>query len=100
MPEIPPTLRQRLRQAKQEHVLAFWDRLDDAQRRELIEQLENIDLDELSRLYSLPERKDSVPGPEHITPIARPESAGIERSRPLGEQALRAGQVAVLVVAG
>src|SRR5207248_992381 len=102
MLSVPEELRQRLRQHGQEHVLAFWDRLDDNQRRELLSQLEALDLDLLRRLYARRDENEEVPSPDRIGPVpviphSTPQDA--ERRR-LGEEALRKGEVAALVVAG
>ena len=51
MTHVPGELRDRLRRHRQEHVLAFWDRLDDGQRRELVAQLQALDFEQLGRLY-------------------------------------------------
>ena len=52
MQTVPSELRQRLRKHGQEHALAWWDRLNDAERRGLIEQLQSIDLEQLSQLFA------------------------------------------------
>jgi len=103
MTEIPADLRQRLESHGQQHVLARWAKLDAASRSELLGQLEKIDLDELMQLYA---RRDKpgheVPTADRIAPIPyiphdAPDNAA---RRAEGESALRAGQVAVLLVAG
>jgi len=99
---VPDDLRHKLQQHKQEHVLAWWDRLDDAGRRGLVEQLQAIDLDQLAQLYAQRERTYQVPDSSHIKPIAivpadAPDNAAM---RWAGEEALRRGEVAVLIVAG
>src|SRR5262245_18813162 len=48
---FPNDLRQRLRQYGQEHVLAWWDRLGEDERRGLVAQLNALDLDELAALF-------------------------------------------------
>jgi len=98
---VPEGLRQRLRQHGQEHVLAFWDRLDDPQRRELLAELEALDLDLLSRLYAERDRAWPVPALESIAPVPVTHLDPADRkTRALGEEALRRGEVAALVVAG
>lgn len=101
MQSVPTSLKQRLEQYHQEQVLAWWDRLNDEQRRRLVQQLEKIDLEKLQRLYSrrdetyqLPSRERIVPAPVVRLHDERP------RARVTGENALRAGKVAVLLVAG
>jgi UDP-N-acetylglucosamine/UDP-N-acetylgalactosamine diphosphorylase len=101
MVTVPEDLRRRLRQFGQEHVLAWWDALSDPVRRSFLEQLNRLDLEELQRLYAQRDQVFPLPAPERIQPIPVVSAAAIEpETRQLGEEALRQGQVAVLVVAG
>ena len=52
MTTIPADILRRVRQHGQEHILAWWDKLDETQARELIDQLQGIDFDLLDRLYA------------------------------------------------
>src|SRR5262249_50061603 len=101
MSTVPTDLRQRLQQYGQEHVLAWWDQLADTERQELLDQLRRLDLEQLRQLYSQRDKTYSLPAPEQIAPIpvVRPEAGGAAARR-LGEEALRRGEVAVLMVAG
>jgi UDP-N-acetylglucosamine/UDP-N-acetylgalactosamine diphosphorylase len=101
MVSVPKDLRERLQQFGQEHVLHWWDRLNDQERRELIEQLQAIDLDQLRQLYAKRDATFPVPAAERIqpVPVARLDP-GDRKTRQRGEEALRGGQVAALVVAG
>src|SRR5947209_6738863 len=101
MTPVPDDLRERLREHGQEHVLAAWDRLEEKQRAELLAQLAALDLDQLRQLYDNREQSFTLPPLDHITPVPvlGPEAANAEVRR-LGEEALRRGEVAVLVVAG
>src|SRR5947209_10111890 len=99
---VPDDLRQRLRQHGQEHVLAWWDRISDAERRELLAQLQGLDLAQLDRLYAERDHASAVPSPGQIAPVPvvpadAPDDATMRQE---GERALRQGEVAVLVVAG
>ncbi|HTU91388.1 MAG TPA: UDPGP type 1 family protein [Gemmataceae bacterium] len=99
---IPAELQQKLRHHQQEHVLAWWDRLDDKERRGLIDQLLSIDLGALTRLYAERDHTYRPPDssrikPLDIVPADAPDNAGM---RAAGEDALRRGEVAALVVAG
>jgi UDP-N-acetylglucosamine/UDP-N-acetylgalactosamine diphosphorylase len=88
----------RLKTHQQEHVLHGWDELPADDRAALVKQLEAIDLAELAALFA---KKDeagaSLPPRDRIAPLAveQPTAEAIE----IGE-ALRRGEVAVLVVAG
>lgn len=99
---VPDDLRQHLRRHQQEHVLAWWDELDDGRRRALLDQLKALDLPRLRQLYEQRDHGFPVPTPEQIKPvpvIPADDPANAARRRQ-GEEALRRGEVAVLVVAG
>jgi UDP-N-acetylglucosamine/UDP-N-acetylgalactosamine diphosphorylase len=102
MQTAPNDLRQRLHKYGQEHVLAWWDRLDDAQRDGLVCQLEAIDFEELSRLHERRTEKAGKVDPARIAPLPQPpqDEAQLAYFHTCGEEAYRAGQVAFLVVAG
>jgi UDP-N-acetylglucosamine/UDP-N-acetylgalactosamine diphosphorylase len=102
MHTVPTDLLQRLRKYGQEHVLAGWDRLDDARRAALVRQVEAIDLDELSRLHQRREQRAEKIDPTRIQPLPQPEldAAQLAYFRTRGEEAYRAGRIAFLVVAG
>lgn len=102
MVTVPDDLRQRLRQYQQEHVLAFWDQLNDEDRSQLLAQLADVDLAQLQALYTRRDKGFPLPLPEKIAPVPvvhrhYPEEAA---DRVLGEESLRRGEVAILVVAG
>jgi UDP-N-acetylglucosamine/UDP-N-acetylgalactosamine diphosphorylase len=98
---VPDDLRQRLRDHGQDHVLAWWERLNGNERQELLGQLRAIDLEQLRRLYAQRDESYVVPGPERIAPIpvTRLDPRDRETQR-AGADALRRGEVAVLLVAG
>jgi UDP-N-acetylglucosamine/UDP-N-acetylgalactosamine diphosphorylase len=101
MVSVPSDLRQRLREHGQEHVLAWWDDLSDDQRRGLLDQVRALDLEQLRRLYGQREKGFALPAAERIQPIAVTRLDPADReTRSLGEEALRRGEVAALVVAG
>jgi UDP-N-acetylglucosamine/UDP-N-acetylgalactosamine diphosphorylase len=98
----PSQLRQKLQQHRQEHVLAWWDQLNDSERRGLIAQLEAIDLERLAQLYAQREHSYQVPDSSRIKPLSivsidAPDNPAMRKA---GEDALRRGEVAALVVAG
>jgi UDP-N-acetylglucosamine/UDP-N-acetylgalactosamine diphosphorylase len=97
----PEELRRRLQQYHQEHVLAFWSQLSEAEQRELVQQLQALDWELLQRLYDQRERPWPVPPRDQLQP---PPVVRLEAQDPSlrteGEAALRQGEVAVLVVAG
>src|SRR6266540_422730 len=98
MVTVPPDLRQRLKTYGQEHVLAWWDRLNDSERQDLLDQLQALDLDELRKLYQQREKTFTLPAAERIRPIPVSRLGADEREvRQRGEEVVRRGEVAVLL---
>lgn len=88
----------------QEHVLAFWKKLSAAERRALLAQIESIDFKSVARMQATLSRKDE-PAParkaEPVPPkVAVLKGAGLKKAVEAGENELKAGRVAVLLVAG
>jgi UDP-N-acetylglucosamine/UDP-N-acetylgalactosamine diphosphorylase len=93
----------------QEHVLAFWPRLSESQREELARQVSVLDMSRLSEmrtaidLLARPVARELAPAPVvELADRAFPYRLGAEaeRARERGEQALRDGAIACLLVAG
>jgi UDP-N-acetylglucosamine/UDP-N-acetylgalactosamine diphosphorylase len=101
MLSVPEELRGRLREHGQEHVLAWWPRLTEPEQRELLGQVQALDLGQLRRLYDQRDRTWPLPALEKIqpAPVARLDP-GDRATRALGEEAFRRGEVAAVVVAG
>lgn len=105
MADLKAELRDILSRQGQEHVLRFFDDLDDAQRKALAEQVRSIDFGLLDELASSQtggflegaeiEPADYVELPEHGG-----EGAAWRRAEERGIEALRRGAVAAFVVAG
>jgi UDP-N-acetylglucosamine/UDP-N-acetylgalactosamine diphosphorylase len=100
--DIPQPLREALRVSEQQHVLAFWDRLNATSRAELIAQLQSLDFEQLRSLFAKRNQASALPANDRIEPIEfiPLDSPQNSHAQKLGEEALRAGQVAALVVAG
>ncbi len=104
--ETEKVLRDRACRAGQEHLFQFWDRLDSAGRTELLCHVAQVDFDLVSRLATGAEqaadsgRIERPLEPAAFIPLAEAQSEHGQRARVLGEEALRQGRVAVLVVAG
>ena len=101
MTEVPADLVARLHAHGQEHLLAGWAALSDAQRGAFAAQLARVDFAELERLYA--RRGESLTDfdPATVTPIAVEDASAVDAvTLRLGEDCLRRGEVAVLVVAG
>jgi UDP-N-acetylglucosamine/UDP-N-acetylgalactosamine diphosphorylase len=100
MAESLETLKQRLALHGQEHVLRFFEELDEAGRARLLAQLETIDLAWLARVFG---SRIEAARPEEVAPyreVIREDDPAGREARALGEAALRAGRVATLLVAG
>jgi UDP-N-acetylglucosamine/UDP-N-acetylgalactosamine diphosphorylase len=97
--DCPPNTLHRLRAHGQEHLLAGWAGLSPGDRVALVDQLAGVDFAELEALYR---RKDEphtlLPPPDRIAPL--PVEPPTDAARAAGEDALRRGEVAALLVAG
>jgi UDP-N-acetylglucosamine/UDP-N-acetylgalactosamine diphosphorylase len=102
-----PSLAARLSKVGQEHLLRWWDDLDpDAQSR-LAAEIEAIDFDELHALFSQLVQEEAAVSPARVAPVEvdrLPRTDGERVARrhvaAIGEAALDAGEVAVVIVAG
>ena len=98
MHEIPDSLKQRLHDAGQDHVLTWWEKLSGAKRQMLADELRELDLDLLSRLYAQRDQQAVLPDEKCIAPIVPTSMDAGDWAA--GEEALRRGEVAALMVAG
>ncbi|MFH0983384.1 MAG: UTP--glucose-1-phosphate uridylyltransferase [Planctomycetota bacterium] len=104
----PETLRREATRRGQGHLFAFWGELGEEQRRELLEDIAQIDFETLDRLIpthvqSAPMTElQSTPEPADAWP-ARPDrsrQSQYEAAKALGCKHITEGKVAALVVAG
>ncbi|SMP71924.1 UDP-N-acetylglucosamine/UDP-N-acetylgalactosaminediphosphorylase [Neorhodopirellula lusitana] len=96
-----------LQQYGQEHVLKYWNELDELAQKQFADQIENVDLAELANLI---EGKDDeidfadLAARAELPPAVAVDGSGadwsLDDAREAGEAALRAGKIATLVVAG
>lgn len=107
MKTIEASLRSRLEREEQGHVLAFFDELDEHGRARLLAQVEALDFDllrELARLVRVPRTAAHAQAfaPAEVFPLVRDERAAAQarHARERGEELLREGCVAYLLVAG
>src|SRR5262245_47847596 len=102
MPTIPDDLRRRLHEHGQEHVLEGWHELTEADQRVALQQLAALNLNELRELYERRNETYPLPSSEQIkpAPIIQRNAADEGAAQQTGEEALRRGEVAALVVAG
>lgn len=92
-----------LEQQGQGHVLKFWDTLNVSQQASLLAQIESLDFKTINQVQSLlkagGETAQSA-GAMTPAPVVSPQSGDASAVRTLGERALKAGQVGVILVAG
>ncbi|KPJ55855.1 MAG: hypothetical protein AMS16_03495, partial [Planctomycetes bacterium DG_58] len=107
MDDLHAKLLRKLARFAQEHVLRFWDELDDVSRRKLADQIESLDLDLIDQLAkrSLSGEPAGVsfdfePAEVMRLPRTTEEHAAFERARGGGEELLREERAACVVVAG
>jgi UDP-N-acetylglucosamine/UDP-N-acetylgalactosamine diphosphorylase len=101
MANIPSELHQRLHRHGHGHVLNWWEHLSEDERSALHDQLSALDLEHLRKLYEERDKSSFVPPPHKIQPIPVVRVGADEaEARKLGEEALRAGRVACVLVAG
>jgi UDP-N-acetylglucosamine/UDP-N-acetylgalactosamine diphosphorylase len=92
----------------QSHLLRFWDELDPAERTQLLDDLEQVDLERCAPLIdTIVKRADPFHLPERLDPPATfPAEPGpnlakrYQSARETGAAAIRAGRVAAFTVAG
>jgi UDP-N-acetylglucosamine/UDP-N-acetylgalactosamine diphosphorylase len=99
MTDIPAELLSRLRAHGQTHLLLGWDEMKPAERAALIEQLEAIDFAELLALAGKGQEA-AAPSVDDIAPLPVESPGADPADRARGEEALRRGEIAALVVAG
>ena len=86
----------------QSHLLAFWDRLGDTSRASLLAQIEALDFDAVARMQELLRHPPQAAAAGAMAPAPVAELSGAARAEAsaIGEAALRAGKVGVILVAG
>jgi UDP-N-acetylglucosamine/UDP-N-acetylgalactosamine diphosphorylase len=99
----------RLKAYGQEHLLRFWDSLDDAGKEKLAGQINELDLEQLSELiksYVMQKPVTEIPAdlqPAPFYPLAPKDEVQKElysKALAKGEELLKAGKVSALTVAG
>ncbi len=102
-----PSLVARLSKAGQEHLLRWWNDLDESARGRLVAEVEAIDLGELDALFHQLVHEEAALSPDRVAAVEvdrLPRTDGERVARrhvtAIGEAALDAGEVAVIIVAG
>lgn len=100
------TIENKLQEAGQEHVLAFWDQLSAEEKTSLSAQLDSIDFAAVRRMQAMLQDSGAEPVQAEIEPAPVIELEAFQSKseeggwRQVGEAALREGKVGVLLVAG
>lgn len=101
--------KKKLQKHGQDHLLAFWDQLTEAQKLNLFEQIEPLDFPDVERWISdiiknsdsAPIRTDFLPPPSYPPRPENPEQQKkYAKAVHLGKELISAGKVAAFVVAG
>jgi UDP-N-acetylglucosamine/UDP-N-acetylgalactosamine diphosphorylase len=104
-------LEEQLRPAGQEHLLRFWNELNDAEQKHLAGQIAEIDFAQIKDLFEQANAKTPAGGDDHAARAKRAapppairlsEQTGTacQAARDRGERALREGKVGAVLVAG
>lgn len=100
--ETYPAIRDRLTKLGQGHVLRFWDELDEAQRAQLLADLNSINIDALPKLSQLAcggeETTLDLSKLEPVKPVSKEDLSGKIAAK--GRELLEGGKVAAFTVAG
>lgn len=90
-----------LAQHGQEHVLRFWDKLDKKGKTALLKQIAGLDFESLGRMQALLKTPPAAVGGDMKAPHVVEWTPDVyAAAKAVGETELRAGRVAVLLVAG
>lgn len=88
---------------KQEHIFDYWEKLLDVEKKELLEDITEIDFDLLKQIYSHTHDgriTEFHPAPYVTLPSTDAEHKKFAEARDAGESHIRAGKVAAFLVAG
>ena len=103
MDENLDTIRRELKKYSQEHLLNEYERLDGVKQKQLLNQIENIDFEMINSLYRNTKNEFDTKDSQ-ITPIEYFDKGNLngyyKRFQETGEQAIRAGKLAAVTMAG
>jgi len=90
---------------KNEHVFAYWDSLNDNEKKDLLDQLAKVDFVEFSKLFQLTGKPaeialDYEPAPYIMLPKNDDEKAKFAEAKKIGIELIKSGKTAAFVVAG
>lgn len=93
-------VRTRLTEHGQEHLLTFWDELNEGERSELIADIESVDFVAFEAAWKQAHEQGETVDPSEFAAPASLDATEGRRSRAAGEQIIREGRVAAMTVAG
>lgn len=93
-----------LHKYNQEHLLDFYDELNDTQKSNLLNQILSIDYNLIKNLYE-DSKKDSYISPNRISPILYTEKSKLNSSdisfyKSIGDEIIKNGELAIITLAG
>lgn len=92
-----------LKKYSQEHLLNHYEQLDDMHKKQLLEEIENIDFELMNSLYSKAEKQEKKVEDE-ITPIDYLDKYKLNEQykyyENIGKKAIKEGKLAVVTMAG
>ena len=102
---VPEELLARLREHRQEHLLAHWDNLEDPEREHLLGELEEVDFAKVLALYGRRKERVGALAAHNLRPLdflklADQSASQISRWERTAAGEFRSGRVAALLVAG
>ncbi|XP_018322656.1 UDP-N-acetylhexosamine pyrophosphorylase [Agrilus planipennis] len=101
----------RLEKAEQSHLLRFYDELDDNQKQNLLSQLENLDIEEINKLFKnalsslqetvkkLDDKMEPIP-PSQFESRVNSSPEQLEKYRSIGLKEISEGRVCALLLGG
>ncbi len=93
-------VRSQLVEHEQEHLLTFWDELDETKRAELLADIESVDFSGFQAAWAQAHKSDESVDPTGFAAPACLDVMEGRRVRAAGEQIIREGRVAAMTVAG
>ena len=104
MSSVPTSIQQRLADHGQEHLLHFWNKLDEVGRTNLSKQIESIDFTQFDELIEVMRTEDKTFSIDEISPSPfisiEDDTVDWEGLKQAGETLIMQGKLGVLTVAG
>ncbi|MBR6034341.1 MAG: hypothetical protein IKP28_06460 [Clostridia bacterium] len=97
-------LKAKLKEANQEHILDFWDELDEDEKESLVKQIQKTDFSKITERYEKSKEEEYFDINE-ISPLPYVNSNCMDQDQKekyikIGEEIIKRGEVAVISMAG